>query len=365
MKIKFMEINVDQLTTNYENNDEEGGIIGFDGKLDIRPPYQREFVYDDKKRAAVIDTLRKGFPLNVMYWAVRDDEKFEMIDGQQRTISIAQYVKGEFAFKGLYFSNLQDDEQNKILNYPLMIYKCTGTGSEKLAWFETINIAGEKLTNQELRNAVYSGSWVTNAKRYFSKTGCSAFGLGGDYLTGTAIRQDYLETVIKWISDATTEDDIKAYMGRHQHDTDAMELWQYFQDVINWIEATFTEYRPEMKGVNWGMLYNDFNGQTFDSKKLEAEVAKLINDDDVTNKKGIYTYLLTGKDRHLNIRSFDKKQKQKQYKIQKGICVHCTDKFDIKKMEADHITPWHLGGKTNAENCQMLCKDCNRKKGGK
>ncbi len=366
MKIEFMEITVGELFKGYQDNDEEGGVIGYDGKLDIRPPYQREFVYDNKKRAAVIDTLRKGFPLNVMYWAVRDDGTFEMIDGQQRTLSILKFVDNIFVMDdGKYFHNLHDDEQAQILDYKLMIYKCTGTGSERLGWFETINIAGEKLTPQELRNAVYSGSWVSDAKRYFSKNGCVAFGLGGDYLTGVAIRQDYLETVIKWISNAKTDVDIKTYMGKNQHALDALELWQYFQYVINWVESTFTEYRPEMKGVEWGMLYNDFNGQAFDSKQLEEEVAELMNDDEVTNPKGIYTYILTRKEKHLNIRSFDKKQKQKQYKIQKGICVHCKDKFDIKKMEADHITPWHLGGKTDSDNCQMLCKDCNRTKGGK
>ncbi|MCA8835075.1 MAG: DUF262 domain-containing protein [Proteobacteria bacterium] len=361
MKIKFKEITVRELTNGYQDNNEEGGVIGYDGKLDIRPPYQREFVYKDKQRDAVIDTLRKGFPLNVMYWAVRDDGKFEMIDGQQRTLSISKFVDSVFAIDGKYFHNLQKDEQEQILKYKLMIYQCTGTGSEKLGWFETINIAGEKLTNQELRNAVYSGSWVTEAKRHFSKTGCAAFGLGSKYLTGAPIRQDYLETAIKWISN----DDIENYMGKHQHKPNALELWEYFQKVIHWVKATFTEYRDDMKGVEWGFLYNDFNGQAFDSKQLEEEVAELMNDDEVTNPKGIYTYILTRKEKHLNIRSFDKKQKQKQYKIQKGICVHCKDKFDIKKMEADHITPWHLGGKTDADNCQMLCKDCNRTKGGK
>ena len=361
MKIKFKEITVRELTNGYQDNNEEGGVIGYDGKLDIRPPYQREFVYKDKQRDAVIDTLRKGFPLNVMYWAVRDDGKFEMIDGQQRTLSISKFVDSVFAIDGKYFHNLQKDEQEQILKYKLMIYQCTGTGSEKLGWFETINIAGEKLTNQELRNAVYSGSWVTEAKRHFSKTGCAAFGLGSKYLTGAPIRQDYLETAIKWISN----DDIENYMGKHQHKPNALELWEYFQKVIHWVKATFTEYRDDMKGVEWGFLYNDFNGQAFDSKQLEEEVAELMNDDEVTNPKGIYTYILTRKEKHLNIRSFDKKQKQKQYKIQKGICVHCKDKFDIKKMEADHITPWHLGGKTDSDNCQMLCKDCNRTKGGK
>ncbi len=183
-----------------------------------------------------------------MYWAVRDDGDFEVIDGQQRTISFCQYVEGDFAFEGRYFHNLQSDEQEQILDYKLMVYLCSGTDSEKLDWFRTINIAGEKLTDQELRNAVYAGSWVTDAKRYFSKTGCPAYAIGSDYMTGTPIRQDYLETVIKWINDG----DIEGYMAKHQHKPNANELWLYFQKVIDWVKATFPTYRKEMKGVEWG-----------------------------------------------------------------------------------------------------------------
>ncbi|MCK5538618.1 MAG: DUF262 domain-containing protein, partial [Bacteroidales bacterium] len=193
MKIELKEITVRELTNGYEDN-EEAGVVGFNGKLDIRPPYQREFIYKDKQRDAVIDTITKEFPLNVMYWAVREDGNFEVIDGQQRTISICQYVNGDFAYMFRYFHNLSNDEQEQILDYKLMVYVCSGTDSEKLQWFKTINIAGEKLTEQELRNAVYAGSWVSDAKRYFSKSTCPAYGIGGDYLNGSAIRQEYLET---------------------------------------------------------------------------------------------------------------------------------------------------------------------------
>ena len=224
------------------------------------------------------------------------------------------------------------------------------------------NIAGEKLTNQELRNAVYSGPWVTNAKRYFSKNGCPAYGLGGDYLNGTAIRQEYLETVIKWIS----EDDIKGYMAKHQHEPNDNSLRLYFEDVIAWVRATFPTYRKEMKGIAWGELYNVFKDHDLDPKKLEAEISRLMGDDeDVMNKKGIYSYVLDGKERHLNIRAFSNKQKREAYERQKGICPVCKEHFEIDEMEADHITPWHEGGKTSAENCQMLCKEDNRRKSGK
>lgn len=359
MKIELKEISIRELTNGYEDND-ESGVFGYSGKLDIRPPYQREFIYKDKQRDAVISTITKDFPLNVMYWAVRDDGNFEVIDGQQRTISICQYVEGDFAFNQRYFHNLKSDEQEQLLNYKLMVYLCSGTDSEKLEWFKTINIAGEKLTEQELRNAVYSGSWVTDAKRYFSKNGCAAYNIGGDYLIGAAIRQDYLETAIKWISN----DDIEGYMATNQHKPNASPLWLYFQSVIAWAQSTFPTYRNEMKGVSWGSLYNQFKDYELDAKKLEIEVSKLMEDEDVTNKKGIYSYVLDRKEKNLNIRAFSPNQKREAYERQKGICPSCKDKFDIEKMEGDHITPWHEGGKTSAENCQMLCKECNRRKSG-
>jgi hypothetical protein len=360
MNIELKEITVRELTKGYEDN-EEGGVIGFGGKLDIRPPYQREFIYKDRQRDAVIDTITKDFPLNVMYWAVREDGNFEVIDGQQRTISLSQFVEGDFAFNNRFFHNLQKDEQEQILNYKLMVYLCSGTDSEKLEWFKTINIAGEKLTDQELRNAVYSGSWVSDAKRYFSKNGCAAYGLGGDYLTGSPIRQDYLETTIKWISN----DAIESYMAKNQHEPNANELWLYFQSVINWAKAVFPKYRKEMSGIQWGDLYNEFKDQKFDSKKLEEQITKLMIDEDVQNKKGIYTYVLTRKEKHLNIRAFSPNQKREAYERQKGVCVVCKEHFELNEMEADHIDPWHAGGKTTAENCQMLCREDNRRKSGK
>jgi hypothetical protein len=359
MNIELKEISVRELTNGYEDNDEDG-VIGLGGDLDIRPPYQREFIYKDKQREAVIETINKSFPLNVMYWAVREDNKYEVIDGQQRTISICQYVDGDFAVNGKYFHNLQKDEKEKILDYKLMIYLCTGSDSEKLEWFRTINIAGEKLTEQELRNAVYSGSWVSDVKRFFSKTGCAAFGLGSDYLNGSPIRQDYLETTIKWVSNDRIED----YMAQHQLDPDANELWLYFQNVITWVKTIFPKYRKEMKGIQWGDLYNQHHHKKFDSKKLEENISQLMMDDDVTNKKGIYEFVLNGKEKHLNIRTFTDNQKRETYERQKGICVVCKKKFELNEMEADHITPWHAGGKTSSDNCQMLCKEDNRRKSG-
>lgn len=360
MKIELLEVTVRELAEGFLDND-EGGVTGYGGKLDIRPAYQREFIYKDKQRDAVVNTVRKNFPLNVMYWAVREDGGYEVIDGQQRTISICRYVDGEFAFENRYFHNLQSDEQQQILDYKLMIYSCSGTDSEKLEWFRTINIAGEKLTEQELRNAVYSGPWVTDAKRYFSKTNCAAYNVGGDYLTGTAIRQEYLETVISWINDG----DVEGYMAKQQLKPNANELWLFFKSIIDWVQATFPKYRREMKGVDWGVLYKEFKDKEFDTKALEAEVSELMEDEDVTRKAGIYAYVLTRREKHLSIRAFTDKQKREAYERQKGICPVCTQHFEIQAMEADHITPWHEGGKTNADNCQMLCKEDNRRKSGK
>lgn len=359
MKIQMQEVTVCDLTAGYADN-EEAGVVGYNGKLDIRPPYQREFIYKDKQRDAVIETVFKGFPLNVMYWADRANGSFEVIDGQQRTISICQYVAGDFAFKGRYFYNLQPDEKERVLQYPLMVYICSGTESEKLSWFETINIAGAQLTKQELRNAVYSGPWVTDAKRYFSKNGCPAYGIGSKYISGELNRQAFLEVAINWINSG----DVEGYMALHQLDPNANELWLYFQSVIAWVQATYPVYRKEMKGVEWGPLFNLFKGKALDSKKLEAEVARLMMDEDVERKKGIYSYLLDGKERHLNIRAFSDAMRREAYERQAGLCTICGEHFEIDAMEADHITPWHEGGKTNAFNCQMLCVEDNRRKGG-
>lgn len=367
MNIELKEVTIEELTKGYEDN-EENGVFSYDGKLDIRPPYQREFVYADKQRNAVIDTITKNFPLNVMYWAVKEDGKYEVIDGQQRTISICQYVEGDFSVRIGNFSqprafhNLQEDEKKKILNYKLMVYLCSGEDSEKLKWFETINIAGEKLSNQELRNAVFSGPWVSDAKRYFSKSNCPAKGIASSYISGKVNRQEYLETAIKWISN----NDIEQYMKDHQHDPNASALWIYFQSVISWIETTFTNKREKfMKSVDWGVLYNEFKDNIYNTHELEKEIAQLVLDDEVQKKSGIYPYILTRKEKYLSIRAFSDEIKQKVYEIQKGICVKCSKHFPIYQMEGDHITPWHEGGKTIEKNCQMLCKDCNRVKSGK
>jgi len=360
MKISLLKVTVKELVKDYDDN-KEGGVRGYGGKLDIRPPYQREFVYEEKQRDAVIQTVRKGFPLNVMYWADRGDGTFEIIDGQQRTISICQYVEGDFSIDGLGFHNLQDDQREEIYGYELMVYVCTGTDSEKLDWFRVINIAGEELTDQEMHNAVYHGPWVSDAKKWFSRHNCPAQGIAGKFLNGASIRQEYLETAIKWISGG----DVKGYMSEHQHDKSAVALWSHFQSVINWIEATFTKYRKPMKGVDWGSLYAEFGDSDLDPEFLEKETERLMMNEEITNHRGIYPYLLTGDESKLNVRIFPLPVKRRVYERQKGICLVCGKRCLIEEMDADHVNPWSKGGKTEEGNCQVICRKCNRRKGAR
>lgn len=363
MKIDLHKIPIREAIVGYKDSAEEG-VVAYGGKLDIRPKYQREFVYKEKQRNAVIETIKNSFPLNVMYWMIREDGGYEVLDGQQRTISIGQYVNGDFSLNDRFFHNLTKEEQDKILDYELMIYFCEGTDKERLDWFRIINIAGEKLTDQEIRNAVYTGPWLSDAKLKFSKSNCAAYLLandGGSLVDGSPIRQEYLETALSWINSGNIED----YMAKHQHEKNADKLWQYFQDAIAWVHKTFTKYRKEMKGVEWGRLYNKYKGIAYDAQEIEEKTLKLIDDDEVQSLKGIYEYILTGEEKHLNLREFDDKIKRKVYEKQKGKCVWCKKTFKFEEMEADHITPWHEGGKTTTDNCQMLCKDDNRKKSGK
>ena len=361
MDIKLHEITIRDVVTGYVDNQEDG-VSGYSGKLDIRPPFQREFIYNEKERNAVIETINKGFPLNVMYWS-KNGDNYELLDGQQRTLSFCQYVNGDFSVDYKGFNNLPKDLQEKILDYKLMIYICEGTPSEKLDWFKIINIAGEKLTDQELRNSQYTGPWLHDAKRHFSKTGCPAYQIGEKYLNGSTIRQDYLETALRWISNRDGIE-IEEYMGNHQQDSDANELWVYYQAVLDWVKRLFPNYRREMKGVDWGILYNEYKDQSYNSDKLEEKVKELMMDDEVTKKSGIYSYLITSKEKYLSIRAFTDNQKREAYEKQKGICPNCKNHFEIEEMEADHITPWHDGGKTTSDNCQMLCRECNRRKSG-
>ena len=370
MRIQEHKVTVREVTEGYFNSAEEG-VVGYCNNLDIRPKYQREFVYKDKQRDEVIRTVVKGLPLNVMYWVDRgeqyednpDEPRYEVLDGQQRTISLCEYVDGSFSVEDMYFNNLPEDKKRAILDYELFVYVCDGTDSEKLDWFRIINIAGEQLTDQELRNAVYAGPWVSDAKRYFSKTGCAAGRLADNYMRGSSIRQEYLETAISWAAAAENKT-IEGYMAEHQHDPTAQALWSYFRSVIEWVQSIFAEPRREMKGLPWGLFYNQHHKRVdLDPKILEDRVSELMSDEDVTRKAGVYEYLLTGDEKVLSIRAFDKRDARAAYERQKGICPICKKHFKIEEMHADHINPWSRGGHTTTDNCQMLCRDCNLKKG--
>ena len=370
MKIEPKQIKVREVFDSYADNGDDG-VFAYGGRLAIRPPYQREFVYNNEQAEAVIQTVLKGFPLNVMYWVRIGNDSYEVLDGQQRTLSVMQYLKHQFSItldgKKYYWDALPDDKYNAIMNYEFMVYICEGEESEKLEWFKVVNIAGEKLSDQELRNSVYTGEWLSDAKQHFSKRNCAAKKMSDKYITGDPNRQELLEKALKGICEYQGIKEITEYMARHKSDADADELWQYFQDVIHWVEKLFPKYFSDMKGLDWCHLYNTYHDRTYNSSVMGAEVKRLHEDDEVQKTKGIYEFLLCRDTdpfagRLLNLRAFDKRDKMAAYSRQNGICPVCGEHFEYDEMEGDHIKPWSKGGQTTPDNCQMLCKSCNAKK---
>lgn len=373
MTIKQIEVTVGDIARGYINSEEQG-VRGYGGQLDIRPPYQREFIYNEKEQQAVISTVLKGYPLNVMYWVRRSEDAecpYEVMDGQQRTLSLCEYVDGKFAYDFKNFFNQPADIQKLILDYPLTIYLCEGEPSEKLEWFKTINIAGKPLNEQEINNAVYAGPFVTDAKRHFSKSNCGAYRLGKDLVNGTPIRQEFLKKALEWMAEHETREgkpqSVVGYMAEHQHDPNANNLWTYFQNVLNWTITNFDlkKFKKIMKGLNWALYYDKYHSTTLDTADLASRISKLILDSDVQKQMGIIPYVLTGDERHLDLRGFPEDIKLAVWEKQHHICPSCQKEFDYEFMEGDHITPWREGGRTVIENCQMLCRECNRRKGGR
>ena len=373
MTINQIEVSVRDITSGYINNEEQG-VRGYNGLLDIRPPYQREFIYNEKEQQAVITTVLKGYPLNVMYWVKRSEGAecpYEVMDGQQRTLSLCEYVAGQFSYEFKNFFNQPLDIQQKILDYKLTVYVCEGEPSEKLEWFKTINIAGKPLNEQEINNAVYAGPFVSDAKKHFSKSNCGAFRLGKDLVNGTPIRQDFLRKALEWMADHETRQgksqSAVGYMAQHQHDPNANNLWTYFQNVLNWAITNFDlkKFKKIMKGLDWAYFYDKYHTETLDTAALAKRISSLLRDSEIQKQSGIIPYVLTGDEHCLDLRSFPDDIKLAVWEQQRHVCPLCHREFDFEFMEGDHITPWREGGRTVQENCQMLCRECNRRKGSR
>ena len=373
MTIDKMEVTVREIVDGYINSDEQG-VRGYGGLLDIRPPYQREFIYSEKEQQAVITTVLHNYPLNVMYWVRRSDDAecpYEVMDGQQRTLSICEYVAGHFSYEFKNFHNQPADVQKKILDYKLDIYVCQGEASEKLDWFQTINIAGKVLNDQEINNAIFAGPFVSDAKKHFSKRNSGGERLGKDLVNGTPIRQDFLKKALEWMAEHETRgghrQTIKGYMADHQHDPNANNLWSYFQTVLNWAITNFDmrKFKKIMKGLNWAELYDRFGSSTLDTATLAQRISTLMRDSEIQRQSGIIPYVLTGDEHYLDLRAFPEDIKLAVWEKQQHICPICGKEYDYEFMEGDHITPWREGGRTVIENCQMLCVECNRRKGAK
>lgn len=381
MKIKAIEnLTIADVIDGYvDNSDNEEGIYGYGGNLNIRPKYQRNYVYDNEKRDAVIRTLSKGFPLGIMYWVKNGDGTYEILDGQQRTISICQFIadgmKGKgFSVTGIFnhdkataWGGLTHKEQEELLSRKLLVYECDDADEERLEWFDTINIAGEKLTKQEIRNANYSCAWLTDARRYFSKTrNNAAKNRGTNYVSAEWNRQGGLEKVIKWfINDLNNADKINEFMSDMKQTSDfcgvteATELWEYYIAVINWAKKLFPKKRERMDKVEWGILYNKYHENEYDVDEIEIRVAELYDDRDVTSKEGIYEYIFDNSESHLHIRQFSPEIKTHVYELQGQKCKDCGQHFELADLQAHHNIRWIDGGHTTIENCVLLCRNCH------
>lgn len=353
----------------FNENIETGQVTGFGGNLDIRPAYQREYVYGRKAAQAVIETILKGAPLSNMYWVDLQNGQYELLDGQQRTISICQFVDNQWTVKiegnDTYFKNLHEDQKKQILNYKLQVYEIRGKQSDVIRWFTVINQPNSPLTAQEIRNSVYTGTWLTSAKSYFSNPQGGAANRYGYLTGGDAKRQEILETALVWIAG---EDGITLYMAEHQFDENADQLKEHFKAVCEWVENVTggDEEASRVKlGKQWGELYNKYH-DTFviNREEIDEEIDRLCKDREVNDKpKGFYPYIISGDVKCLTQRQFKRHDKEAKFREQKGVCPVCGKVCTLKEMEADHIKPYSDGGLTVYENLQMLCSDCNQRKG--
>lgn len=382
------EITVKEICDGFVYSELEGkGLFGLSGKLTIQPEYQRNYIYASeggKREVAVIQSILKGYPLGLIYFNKVDSNNFEVLDGQQRITSLGRFVTNKFAIKDengneQLFGGFATDKKNKILNTKLLIYECEGTESEIKEWFRTINIVGVPLNSQELLNAVYSGPFVTLGKEEFSNSKNSNIQKWSAYISGSSNRQDFLERALQWVS----KDNVSEYMSRHRFDNNITELKDYFTSVIDWVSTVFIDVESEMKGLEWGRLYETYRKQPYNSKTVSDEVKKLYGDPYVKNRRGIFEYILGGSTdtKLLEVRVFDDATKKSVYTKQTAeaekkeisncpLCAlgHDSNKAKIWKlteMDADHVTAWSKGGVTDIKNCEMLCKTHNRAKGNK
>jgi hypothetical protein len=389
MKTRLEKYKVSEIVDGFVYNELEGkGLFGLSGKLTIQPEYQRNYIYaDGKKDVAVIESLLKGYPLGLIYFNDVSEDKFEVLDGQQRITSLGRFVTRKFSIKDndgfeQRFSSLSPDKQSKIMNSELLVYHCEGEESEIKEWFKTINIAGVPLNEQELLNAIYSGQFVTLAKAEFSNSGNANTQEWSAYVKGSPLRQDYLATALSWIA-ASKGQETDGYMAEHRFDNNITELKTYFTTVIDWVSSVFRDVEKEMCGLDWGRLYETYHKQSYNPTKVSEAVQRLYSDFYVKKRNGIFEYVLGGESdtKLLEVRVFDEVTKQSVYKQQtaqakscgKSNCPLCVDGHDanktkiwsIKDMDADHITAWSKGGATDVSNCQILCKTHNRAKGNK
>mgnify|MGYP000945131707 CR=1 FL=1 len=382
------DITIKDICAGFVYNELEGkGLFGLSGKLTIQPEYQRNYIYASdggQREIAVIDSILKKYPIGLIYFNKVSEDKFEVLDGQQRITSIGRFVSDKFAIKdanGLeqYFSGMAEDKKKLILETKLLIYECEGTESEIKEWFRTINIVGVPLNAQELLNAVYSGPFVTLGKERFSNSQNANIQKWSAYVKGSVNRQEYLECALDWVSKGNIGD----YMSLHRYDNNINELEKYFNSVIDWVSAVFIDVENEMRGLEWGRLYEEYHKTSYDPAKVSDSVKELYADPYIKNRRGIFEYILGGltDTKLLNVRVFDDASKKSVYASQtkeahiKGIsnCPLCalsntTNKsriWDLKEMDADHVTAWSKGGSTNIENCQILCKTHNRVKGNR
>ncbi len=380
------DLTVKDISEGFVYNDYEGkGLFGWGGRLTIQPEYQRNYIYADGKRdVAVIQSLLKGYPLGLLYFVKVGEEKYEILDGQQRVTSFGRYITSKFAIKdenGMeqYFDGLSEDKREKILNAPLTIYICEGEESEIKEWFKTINIAGVPLNNQELLNAIYSGPFVTKAREEFSNSQNANIQKWSAYIKGDVNRQDYLSTALNWVSKANVDN----YMSQHRYDNSITELKAYFDSVITWASTVFKDIKSDMKGLEWGRLYETYHKNSYDPNKVSEMLCQLYADPQVQDTKGICEYILGEcKDtKLLNIRVFDDNTKRIVYEKQSQdakakeisncpLCAMGNDNnknriWELKEMDADHVQAWSKGGSTDIENCQMLCQTHNRAKGNR